>query len=427
MDKLRITSIASLLLIFLALRFFFFYQNQPHYTDGQYVNFETTLFSEPKIFGNYQTLSANLGTSNKILIKTNLYPKFHYQDTVSISGYIHEQTLNVPGKIKFKVLENKRTLTMIYFPKIEAVKKDKNLLLSLASFVRQNVILLFSKTLPEPSSSLLLGIVFGIKESMPKDFENNLRTSGVLHVVAASGMNISMIGAFASSIFAFFFKRQAALVASILIIIFYAFLAGLEPSILRAAIMGVLAFSGQILGKQNLAFYGLFIAAYSMLFYSPMLLLDVGFQLSFLATLGLLYIKPILNRGQRFGLMLRKLALGDDIVTTFSAQISTLPVLLINFGFYSLWSILVNVLILWTIPFLMVIGGIGAILGFFIEPLGKLILYLALPFLLYFELIVSLFAGWGAVVNFEDIPWQMIVAYYCILLSVILFFQKRNR
>lgn len=416
MNKLTIAAIFTLLLTVLTFRFFFFYQSQPHYTDGQYVEFETTLFSEPKIFGNYQVLSGNLGTIDKILIKTSLYPKFHYQDTVRISG-----------RIKFKLLENKQIISTIYFPKIESVKKDKNAFLALINLVRQNVILLFSKTLQQPSSSLMLGIVFGIKESLPGDFENNLRTSGVLHVVAASGMNISMVGAFASSIFVFFLRRQAALLASILVIIFYAFLSGLEPSIIRASIMGVLVFASQILGRQSLASFGLFLAAFIMLYLNPLLIFDIGFQLSFFATFGLLYVRPIFYRTKTMQKVIQKSIIGEDIVTTIVAQAATLPILLANFGTYSIWSIMANGLVLWTILPLMVVGGVSVMVGIIIEPIGKAILYLAVPLLLYFQKTIEIFGGFKEIIRFNQLPWQFTLGYYILFIALIISFKRNNR
>ncbi len=411
MSKLKIFLILIVASV-LPLRFFFFYQNQAHYTDSQDINFETTLFSEPEIFSNYQVLSANLGTIDKILIRTNLYPKFHYQDTLRISG-----------KMKFKTLKNTKTIITIYFPRIEVVKKDKNFLLALANSIRQKVILLFSKTLPEPSSSLILGIVFGIKD-LPKDFDNNLRISGVLHVVAASGMNISMIGAFSSSIFAFFLKRQIALVATILVIIFYAILSGLEPSIIRASIMGILVFTSQILGKQNLASYGLFLAGFVMLYFNPLLIFDVGFQLSFLATLGLLYLRPIFAANKKVEKIIKKSIIGEDITTTIIAQFATLPILLSNFGTYSIWSIVANALVLWSILPLMVIGGVSAMVGLILEPIGRLILYLSIPLLFYFQKVVEVFGQTEEIIRLNQFPWQFAVGYYALFVALIGF--KRN-
>lgn len=411
MSKLRIASIFGLLLLILSLRFWFFYHNQTQYKDGEYVSFATTLLSDPETSGSQQRISANLASGERILVIVPLIPEFHYGDTVAVSGTISK-----------RLLSNKKSLLSIYFPKIRAVKSG----LAIVSSVRQKIISIFSMSLPSPSSSLLLGIVFGIKEPMPKEFKDNLRTSGVLHVIAASGMNVTLIGGFISSFFAFFLKRQLALVISIIGIMFYALLAGLEPSIIRASIMGILVFSSQILGRQNMARNGLLIAGFLMLFIQPYLIFDVGFQLSFSATLGLLYIKLLFEQNLRLKTIIKKSLVGSDAITAIAAQLATLPILLANFGSYSLWSILANGLVLWTIPILMVIGGISGAAGLIFMPLGSLLLYLSYPLLLYFERTVNLLGQIESKISIQELSWPIIIGYYSMLISCVLFFRRKS-
>jgi competence protein ComEC len=214
-----------------------------------------------------------------------------------------------------------------------------------------------------------------------------------------------------------FLKRQVAIFLSILAIIFYALLAGFEPSIVRASIMGILVFSAQILGRQTLAINSLCLAGFGMLFLDPSLTSDVGFQLSFAATLGILYIKPIF--GKKKGII-------SELSTTIAAQISTLPILLANFGTYSVYSVLVNGLVLWTVPILMMVGGVGAIFGLILMPLGQIFIYLCYPLLLYFESVVNFFGNMGGVLTIQSFPWQFAVGYYCLLISFLLFVFKRQ-
>lgn len=253
---------------------------------------------------------------------------------------------------------------------------------------------------------------------MPKDFSENLKTTGVFHVIAASGMNVTLVGGFISSILTFFLKRQIAIALSVVGIMFYAVLAGLEASIIRASIMGILVFSAQIMGRQTLAVNGLFFAGFAMLFIDPTLISDIGFQLSFTATLGLILIPKIRAIG-KIGVI------GDSVNTTIAAQIATLPILMANFGTYSIYSILVNGLILWTVPILMAIGGIGAMLGLIFVPLGQLIIYLSYPLLIYFEKIVEIFGKIGGVISISALSWQFIAGYYCLLASILVVFKKK--
>lgn len=381
-----------LLIVILGFRFYFFNSSQFRFVDGKQINFKTTILSQPQAVGSQQRLTASY-QNQKIRVVISRFPELNYGDLVRISGKISNQ--------------NDR-LTM-YFPKIEIINNSSGILQSALKNInmfRQKLITLFSKTLPSPSSSLLLGIIFGIKEQMPKDFSNSLKTSGVFHVIAASGMNVTLIGGFFSTLLAFFLKRQIAIALSILGIVFYAVLAGLEPSIIRASIMGILVFSAQIMGRQTLAINGLFLAGFGMLFFDPALVSDIGFQLSFAATAGILYIK--------------------SFPSTIAAQIATLPILLANFGTYSIYSILVNGLVLWTVPILMMVGGLGAVLALVLEPLGQLLIYLCYPLLLYFEIIVQIFGKIGGVLIVENLPWQFSVGYYCLLVSALIFYRETH-
>ena len=359
--------------------------------DGQELSFETAILSQTQVFGSRQVFTANY-KNQKVRITTSRFPELIYGDFVRIYGRI----------------SNLNNRVLMYFPKIEQLENDTGLLgksLKIVNVLREKLISLFSTTLPSPSSSLLMGIIFGIKEQMPKDFSDSLKTTGVFHVIAASGMNVTLVGGFISAFFAFFLKRQIAIALSILGIIFYAVLAGLEASIIRASIMGIIVFCAQILGRQALAVNGLFLAGFAMIFIDPTLISDIGFQLSFAATAGILFIKKA--------------------PSTIAAQLATLPILLANFGTYSIYSVLVNGLVLWTVPILMAIGGIGALLGLILEPLGQLLIYLCYPLLIYFEAVVNFFGKIGGVINVQSIPWQFIIGYYCLLMSILIIFKKK--
>ncbi len=412
----------AFLLVILSVRFYFFFQKGDTYKDGQKIRYETTIFSEPQSNSTIQKIDVNLPTGENVYITLPRFPEYNYGDRIIISGPIRilprhggGQSYGASTRI-FSLLFNKQQYIFSQnFPKIEYVKTDKDLILAVITFIRQRVLGVFNNALPPDLASLLLGIVFGIKAPMSNSFFNSLKLSGVLHIIAASGMNVTMVGGFLSSFFIIFFKRQTAVILSIFGIIFYAFLAGFSASIVRASIMGILVFSSQILGRQSFASYGLFVTAFIMLFISPNLIFDIGFQLSFTATAGLLYIRPLFDFKN-----LKKIPLSEDVLITLSAQIATLPILLATFGTYSMWSVVVNGLVLWTVPILMVFGGLGAVFGLVIEPIGKIFLYLCLPFLLYFGQIVSFFSK-GALFSLETLPFSFVLGYYFLLLSAILY------
>ncbi len=411
-SKLIFLALASLSLV-LILRLALFFANFKPYPEGQIVSFETRVASQPKISSRGQQVSLNLPNSQRVSVRFALVPEISYGDT-----------LKVEGKIKYFEADNGNKVASINYPEFELIKKgiDSNFILK----IREDIINLFSSSLEPKYSALVLGITFGIKQEMPQDFHNKLEKTGLLHVIAASGMNITMVGGFLMSLFALFLKRQLALVLTILGIVFYAFMAGLEPSIVRASIMGILVFAAQLTGRQNSSFLGLFIAALLMLFKSPSLIYDIGFQLSFMATLGLIYLRPLFFLKHRLKKAIEKSFIGDDLATTISAQIFTLPILLLNFGSYSLISVLVNALVLWTVPIIMIIGGVSGLAGLIYDPLGYLLSYLSIPFLLYFEKTVELFSGLTNGMSILDIPGLVILGYYLILASLTSYIRKKG-
>ncbi len=244
-----------------------------------------------------------------------------------------------------------------------------------------------------------------------------------MHVIAASGMNVTFVAGALIYVIGSILKRQFAIVIAGFGIVFYMFLAGFEPSIVRAGIMAILAFGAGLIGKQYWGLFSLLSALYAMLLHSPRLLFDVGFQLSFLATLGILIIKPMLGGLWRF----TKLGwLGEDIGTTVAAQIAVFPVLMSVFGKTGILSILVNGLVLWTVPFLMTFGAL-ALITESIPLIGQMFLYLCLPFLLFFEWVVNFFGSLGWVWEVEEFSWQLSAGYYLILIAIILLFKKKSK
>lgn len=338
-------------------------------------------------------------------------PQFFYGDTIYIKGKIEEREVFTPKPRSYLVISN---------PQIK--KEDGNPILGSIRLLRERIEQVFLHNLPLDEAGLLVGIVFGIRQNLSSDLTLALRSTGVLHVIAASGANVSIVTSLLLLSFSSFLGRRTALALTTLAVVFYAFFSGFQPSIIRASVMAVAALIGMAVGRQNFPLLALIFTGLIMVILSPTIILDVGFQLSFASSAGILTVKPALDR-----LIVRKNALFEDLTTTVSAQIASMPVLLSSFGAYSLISIPVNLLILWTIPILMILGGAAAILSLTLPISAIPVLYLSYPLILYFEKVVLFFSKMTFPVNIEGVPIFLTTGYYLLVISVLMFFQKLKK
>lgn len=332
--------------------------SQPTYKDGQKIRISALVLSEPTQYENSQGLK--LAGLRMYLPK---YPEVYYGDFVVVEGEVAEGELKNPQLKERKVGEG-----------------------ALYEF-RKRIIAFFRKNMPEPHSSLIAGITIGSKSGLPGDFWEDLKKTGLAHVVVASGMNVSLVAGFLMAVFVVFFSRRTAVILALIGIWIYSILSGFDAPIVRAAIMGSLVFTAQKLGRLYDAQNALFLSALTMLILWPSWVSDLGFWLSFAATGTLLFFqKRILARLQRVPSVIR-----ENLATTLAAQIGATPIIFFAFGEISLISPLTNILVLWTIPFVTILGMAGGLIGIIFEPFGKLILWLTYPLTSWFIFIVQIF------------------------------------
>jgi competence protein ComEC len=275
---------------------------------------------------------------------------------------------------------------------------------------------------PEPEASLLAGILFGNDNGLSASLQQAYKNTGTAHIIAISGFNIAIIAGVFVFLFSRLFGRRRGAAAAVIGIILYTVLVGATASVLRAAIMGGLAILAGQLGRRQNGLNTLSITAAVMAVFNPNILWDVGFQLSFAATLGLvLYARPLQEWFTR--LLARRLPLGTAqaiaapvsaaMFFTLAAQFTTLPVMAWQFGRISLVSIIANPFILPVQPAVMVLSGLAVLLSFVYLPLGQVVAWVAWPFAAYTDRVVEFF---------NRLPHGVIILGEFSFLFVVLFF-----
>lgn len=247
------------------------------------------------------------------------------------------------------------------------------------SFSVEGLTAITQSLLPEPHSGLLVGLLFGTKASLSREFYNALVASGTLHIIALSGMNVTIImNMIASSIEGKVGKRWAS-VASIVAVVWFVWFVGPTPSIVRAAIMGSISLFAVIFGRQYWALFSWVLAIVIMLGIRPIWAFELSFQLSALATLGIILFgkspASVSKETQRLSSLFGdiKHAIHDDLHLTLAAQIFTIPLILFHFHRVSLIAPFANLAIGWVIAPLTILGWVTVVLGWVFLPLGYVI------------------------------------------------------
>ncbi len=317
--------------------------------------------------------------------------------------------------------------TYLTYPRVKRLEHGRGSLLREIYRIRSRALAVIERLFPSPEAPLLAGILLGIETGLPEDLARAFQDTGTAHVIAISGFNIAILAELFQKIFGKLFTRWWATAAAILAISGYTVLVGAAPSVVRAAIMGSLGLVAREIGRRSTAANSLAFTAMLMCLPNPQLPWDASFQLSFMATLGLiLYGDRMQNRFT--ALLERRMAaetakkiagpVGEYILMTLAAQALTLPVILYHFQRLSLSSLLANPLILPVQPLVMILSGLAVIAGMVLEPLGHLLAWLAWPLSAYTIRIVELLGAIpGGVLALDEFNLGMVLLLYAAVLA----------
>lgn len=340
--------------------------------------------------------------SGIVQIDTRRFPEIPYGAQLRMVGDLSDpMALGDPGYAAY--LERQGVLSVMESPHVEVMGRDGgNRLMRALLAVKQRSREVIATSLPEPHASLLMGILLGDSRGMPRELKEDFRETGMTHVIAISGFNIAMIIALLDYLAAPFLPRRTGALMIMIFIGLYAMLVGAGASVVRASIMGISYLVGlRLLGRPTLAIAGLFTAAFFMTLANPDTLWDIGFQLSFAATLGLMLYAgrwgrwfaqgaaPALDPQVR-GRVNR--VVSDLLLVTLAAQVLTLPLILYHFGRLSLTSLPANILVLPAQGGVMVGGGLTLIAGLIAPGLGQLVGLIAWLFLHYTISVIRILA-----------------------------------
>lgn len=408
------------------------------YYNGKNVNLIGYVCEEADV--DYKSRRLTFCASGRVLITTNLYPEYEYGDYLKVSGLLKEpESFN--GFDYDSYLARHDIYSLMYYPKISRATGTLNI--SQKLFQRLLTGKLYIKSiidsnLNEPEAGLADALLLGYRRTVHSDDLKIFSRVGLSHMIAISGSHITILSAMLINfLLALGLKRKHSFYSVIAFLIIYPLITGLSASAVRSAIMGGLAFLAIYYKRNAKLINALVFSGAMMLLVNPQILrADIGFQLSFLALLGIIYLYPIgddILKKILLKFKLRKRSekiiknILDILNLTLVSQIITLPILLINFKQLSLISPLSNIIVLWTFApllALLIIAIFSSAFLVFIGPWLFLPAYLLLKYIFVVsEYLASL--SWAAI-EINDFNWTRGLIYYLILLIFVYRYNKRK-
>ncbi len=273
------------------------------------------------------------------------------------------------------------------------------------------------KTLPEPHASFLGGLLYGARSTIPEDLSEAFNRTGTTHIIAISGYNITLVSSlFMTVLLGLGIRRQRAFWVSSGAIVLFVLLVGAQASVVRAAIMAMVLLLSMQWGRVSKGAPLLALAALAMVFHNPYALLyDVGFQLSFAAVIGLMYLSKDLERF--FSIFPETIS--AMLAQTLAAIVLTSPLIMYYFGRISAVAPFVNALILPAIPTIMFLGFFAVMFTFLARPIGLLLFWLCWVLLSYVIGVVRFMASF----SFSSVSAQLslvaLIGSYAVLFYLV--------
>ncbi|MDO8579746.1 MAG: ComEC/Rec2 family competence protein, partial [bacterium] len=325
-------------------------------------------------------------STDKIIVSTALYPRYEYGEALKIVGTMKfpENFESYPGGPEFDYvayLSKDGVRYIINRPFISKLGENRgNSIISFLIKIKRAFMDNIERLMPEPHSSLVAGILLGEKGALPPNLREDFRRSGLTHILVLSGSNVTIVAESLMNIFSFLPRVIAHSLGAFSIVLF-ALMTGASATTVRASIMALIVIMSRRTGRDYNVSRALIVAGLLMLLQNPRILVfDIGFQLSFLSTLALVYISPIIM--EKLSWVTEKFQIRQIVSATMSTQIFILPFMLYKRGEVSIISLITNLIVLPLVPWSMFGGFMTGFFGFFSD-------YIALPIAWATDIILS--------------------------------------
>ena len=379
------------------------FQNQKYesyYKDGEEIKVEAIVISDAqeKEYNYVYKIKILCADNNDKYKNTYLYlktskkstEKLKYGDKIEVKGSFTEASSqrNYGGFNYKEYLKSLKIYGTIKANQLKVLSGDClnnvfNLANQVSSMMKQKI----DSSMEETQAAIIKGIIFGDSSEIEEEIQENFRISSISHVLAVSGMHVSYlvigIQLFLKSIIG---KRKTRFI-TIVFLIFYMFITGFSPSVVRASMMSILLIGGEVLYRKNDIWTSMAISLFLILIYNPFLIENIGLQFSYIGTMGIMilhksvfsFLKNIKIKNKKWKYKFNRKAIffiskiKEILAVTLSAQLAIFPIMIYHFNLFGVYFLISNLLVSVMIGPIIIFSTIFIIYSFIFNPISKVI------------------------------------------------------
>jgi len=384
---------------------------------SQKVTLSVQIIEEPDSVKDSQRFIAKTEDGHLIQINTKYFTPLKYGDNLKVEGRLQKITDSYGDYMRVRKIFYQMKNPKIEFISNAIPSQFKLTLINIKNLCIQKI----NSLLPQPQSFLGAGLILTGKGSLDADLQNEFKRVGLIHIVVLSGFNVSIVAVVVMALLGFL-PPIVRFVIGMFFMTCFCLMVGGGASVMRSLFMNAIALYGKTMRFKYDPLKGLFIAGLIMMVFNPMLLFyDPSFQMSFMATLGLIVLSEKISK--RLSFLPEKFGVKETISATLSTQIAVTPLIMHFSGIVSLISLFTNIVVLPFIPYTMLFVAAAVLISFVFNFIALALAFVAFILLTYELWIVHVSASFSfAAIEFPTWSWKqtltcyfaMVVIYFCV-------------
>lgn len=416
------------LLVVITIRFFMWPKDDEvlRRISNQKGTLTVQIIEEPDSVKGSQRFIAKTESNNFIQVNTKYFSPLKYGDILKVEGKITNIAEGDPKSSYGDYMRVRRIFYQMKNPKVEFIRNSIPSKFKLALInIKNSLIEKINSLLPQPQSFLGAGLILTGKGSLDADLQNEFKRVGLIHIVVLSGFNVSIVAVVVMSLLGFL-PPIVRFVIGMFFMTCFCLMVGGGASVMRSLFMNAIAIYGKTMSFKYDPLKGLFIAGLVMMVFNPMLLFyDPSFQMSFMATLGLVLLSDKISK--RLSFLPEKFGVKETISATLSTQITVTPLIMHFSGIVSIISLFTNIVVLPFIPYTMFFVTLAMLISFVSFLAAQVFSFISLVLLTYELWIVHISAGLPfAAIEFPTWNWTQTIISYVFMTVIYLYLNRKK-